>query len=53
MIRRGDYKYSHYDNDTPELYNLRIDPDEMHNLTVTEKSRAAEMDAEILSWRAK
>jgi len=53
MIRRGDYKYCHYDNDTPELYNLRGDPKEMHNLAATEKSRAAEMDAEILAWRAK
>ena len=53
LIRRGDYKYSHYDDDTPELYNLRDDPKEMHNLATTEKSRAAELDAEILAWRVK
>jgi choline-sulfatase len=32
MIREGDYKYTYWTNDVPELYNLRADPKEMHNL---------------------
>ena len=32
MIRRGDFKYNFYKSDTPELYDLRKDPSEMHNL---------------------
>ena len=32
MIRDGDLKYTFWVYDTPELYNLRTDPEEMHNL---------------------
>jgi choline-sulfatase len=32
MIRRGEWKYSFYVNDMPELYNLSADPEEMNNL---------------------
>ncbi|HXS12576.1 MAG TPA: sulfatase-like hydrolase/transferase [Acidobacteriaceae bacterium] len=32
MIRDGDYKYTYWTNDIPELYNLQADPKEMHNL---------------------
>jgi choline-sulfatase len=32
MIRQGDFKYSYYKDDLPELYNLREDPKEMRNL---------------------
>jgi choline-sulfatase len=55
MIRRGDWKYCHYLADTPELYNLRDDPEEMRNLAtaaahadVTER-----MKEEVLAWRAR
>jgi choline-sulfatase len=51
MIRRGDYKYSLYLDDTPELYNLREDPSEMHNLVNAEKSKAEELKAAILAWK--
>ena len=34
MIRRGDFKYNYYKNDTPELYDLREDPKEMRNLAL-------------------
>ncbi|MBI3696076.1 MAG: sulfatase-like hydrolase/transferase, partial [Acidobacteria bacterium] len=40
MIRRGDFKYSYYVNDTPELYNLREDPKEMKNLAGLAEYRA-------------
>lgn len=31
MIRRGDWKFVYYDGYEPQLYNLREDPDELHN----------------------
>jgi choline-sulfatase len=53
MMRRGDYKYNYYSKDTPELYNLRTDPQEMHNLATAraERGRAEEMQQQILAWR--
>lgn len=52
MLRRGDWKYCHYANDTPELYNLRADPDEMNNLaaSATHAARRQAMEAELLAW---
>jgi choline-sulfatase len=32
MIRRGDFKYIHCDDDPPQLYNLANDPAELVNL---------------------
>ncbi|MBI3970190.1 MAG: sulfatase-like hydrolase/transferase [Chloroflexi bacterium] len=32
MIRTPEWKYAHYVDDTPELYNLRADPWELENL---------------------
>ena len=32
MIRDGDSKYTFWLHDSPELYDLRKDPEEMHNL---------------------
>jgi choline-sulfatase len=48
MIRQGDFKYSYYKDDTPELYNLRDDPKEMHNLAPSPK--AAEMEQQLFAW---
>lgn len=52
MIRRGDFKYSHYTDDMPELYDLRRDPEEMKNLALlpAHKDKAAEMKEEIFRW---
>ncbi len=52
MIRRGDYKFSFFVNDTPELYNLREDPSEMRNLAARPeyKGKAEEMKAELFAW---
>lgn len=33
MLRKGDYKYIHYVGETPQLFNIKEDPDEMHNLS--------------------
>jgi choline-sulfatase len=32
MIREGSLKYTYWSHDTPELYDLRTDPEELHNL---------------------
>ena len=52
MIRRGEWKYSFYVNDMPELYNLRNDPSEMNNLALDaeHRSRADELKAELFAW---
>jgi choline-sulfatase len=52
MIRNGDYKYCHYLNDMPELYNLRLDPKEMNNLAIQPefKAKVDEMKAQLFAW---
>ncbi len=52
MIRRGDWKYCHYLNDTPELYNLRQDPQEMDNLAgeARYKDKVDEMRERLFAW---
>ncbi len=52
MLRSGDYKYSYWVNDMPELYNLRDDPKEMRNLAIfpEHKGRVAELHARLLDW---
>jgi arylsulfatase A-like enzyme len=55
VIRRGDWKYCHYMTDTPELYNLRDDPEEMRNLATSagHADVAARLKSELLAWRAR
>ncbi len=52
MIRQGDWKYSYYKTDTPELYNLRDDPNEMRNLAPepAHKTTLDEMHARLFAW---
>ncbi|HZT33816.1 MAG TPA: sulfatase-like hydrolase/transferase [Bryobacteraceae bacterium] len=54
MIRRGDFKYCHYTSDTPELYNLSEDPQEMRNLAGLSayQPREEELKADLLHWIA-
>ena len=54
LIRSGDWKYSHYMGDTPELYNLHEDPEEMNNLATSAAHREAadRFHNELLTWRA-
>jgi choline-sulfatase len=50
MLRRGKYKYSHYFTDTPELYDLGADPNEMRNLSEVPEYRSVgeELRREII-----
>lgn len=52
MIRRGDFKYTLRLNDTPELYDLRSDPDEMNNLALQPagRPRVEALKDELFAW---
>lgn len=52
MLRSGDYKYTFWVNDMPELYNLRDDPKEMRNLAILaeHKGRVADLHTKLLAW---
>lgn len=43
MIREGSLKYTYWSHDTPELYDLRTDPEELHNLA-SDPAHAATVD---------
>lgn len=53
MVRDGDWKYTLWEHDIPELYNLRTDPQELHNLAAkTEyQAKASELKQKIIRWR--
>jgi arylsulfatase A-like enzyme len=52
MIRHRDWKYCHYVNDSPELYDLKEDPKEMHNLAGDSRhgEKVKEMKQRLFSW---
>ncbi|MDE3195698.1 MAG: sulfatase-like hydrolase/transferase [Acidobacteriota bacterium] len=52
MMRGGDYKYTFWTHDMPELYDLRRDPGEMSNLAIRPeyKGRVDEMKAKLFEW---
>jgi choline-sulfatase len=52
MIRAGNFKYCYYVHDTPELYDLHADPDEMRNLAQLPeyKSQAQQMQERLFAW---
>ena len=52
MLRQGEYKYTFWANDIPELYDLRGDPDEMNNLALQPKykSRIDALKAQLFDW---
>jgi choline-sulfatase len=52
MIRDGDWKYNHWANDLPELYNLRDDPGEVRNLAFESAHRSTmeKLRERLLAW---
>ena len=53
-VRSGDYKLIEYfENGTLELFNLRTDPGEQHDLIQTEPQTAARLKTMLQEWRTK
>jgi len=52
MIRRGNLKYTFRTHDRAELFDLRSDPAEMHNLALDKSAaaRAEELKNELFAW---
>lgn len=52
MMRSGDYKYTFWTHDMPELYNLRTDPKEMTNLAVKPEFRSTveRLKSQLFAW---
>lgn len=52
MIRDGQWKYTYWLHDIPELYDLKSDPEELHNLAADPmySSKADELQARLLAW---
>lgn len=52
MIRDGEWKYTYWAHDIPELYNLSSDPDELHNLAGEPKyaAKEEELRMRLLAW---
>ena len=52
MIRDGSYKYTHWVNDVPELYDLHTDPQELHNLASLPEYRQVtdRLKQQLLQW---
>lgn len=52
MIRDGQWKYTYWTHDIPELYDLSSDPSELRNLAADVKYAAItrEMHAKLLAW---
>lgn len=49
MLRQGDWKYVAYPGYRPQLFNLKDDPDEVHNLAGRRAEVAGNMDRELRS----
>lgn len=52
MVRNGDWKYTYWVHDIPELYNLRSDPEELRNLAAEPEHSAKlnEMNEKLWAW---
>jgi arylsulfatase A-like enzyme len=51
-VRAGDFKLiEFYEDGALELYNLRDDPGEEHNLASSQPERAAQLHEMLLRWR--
>ena len=52
MLREGDWKFSYWAHDIPELYNLKTDPQELHNLAGEPEhaARVKDMCQRLRTW---
>ena len=52
LLRDGEWKYTLWENDIPELYNLRSDPMELNNVAALPEhtERCRNMKAQIRAW---
>jgi choline-sulfatase len=52
MIRLGQWKYTIWAQDIPEFYDLKSDPDELHNLAGLSEyaAREAELRSRLLAF---
>ncbi len=52
MIRSGQWKYTYWLHDLPELYDLKSDPEELNNLAADPQHAAIanELRAQLLDW---
>jgi choline-sulfatase len=52
MVREGNWKYTFWTHDIPELYNLKTDPKEMSNLAPRPEYRdeVARLKEKLFSW---
>ncbi len=52
MMRDGDWKYTFWVSDMPELYNMAADPEEMNNLALeaAHRGRVEAMKAQLFAW---
>lgn len=52
MIRNGDFKYTYWVDDLPELYDLRNDPQELYNLASDPayQSTVKRLKEELFAW---
>jgi choline-sulfatase len=52
MIRDGDFKYTFWTHDMPELYDMRHDPKEMTNLALRpeHKSHVEQLKRKLFAW---
>jgi len=52
MVRDGEWKYTYWVHDIPELYNLRADPMEMHNIAgePSYAEQVARMKQTLFDW---
>jgi arylsulfatase A-like enzyme len=53
-VRDGDWRLvEFFEDDRVELYNLKADPDEQHDLAAAEPKKAAALRSELHAWRAR
>ena len=54
MVREGDWKYTFWENDREELYNIRLDPAELHNVAAAPQRHhdIERMKATLFAWRS-